>query len=459
MSVFHTLPDNWVVPKLDGRGNGPYGLYHLFRWRLADKFTADTRAPQVAQKSALDRVLDAARGTEFGAKYGLETVRTYREFSQTVPVHTSKDMEPWLDRVFSGEQGVLSRHSLQSFVKTSGTTGYPKMIPVTHPWSQRCQEAQTLWLMGLLKEFEGIHQGKALTTLGRQVEGTTPQGIPYGSNTGRIRGKQPWYVRQRWAIPPDIAQISDPEVRHYAWLRVALTVRATTWTTANPSMVLAMCRRFREWEDPLRADLQAGTLAQGPGARVPQTMRRRLEKRLRRVDPPTVWEMSSFWKLHVINCWTQGPARYFADRIPAAMGMDIPVRDIGFQASEGVFGIPLHSTWDGAVAWVGGHLMELKHSESGRVIPVYEAERDTPYSLVVSTTSGLCRYDMNDRVEVVGRYQNTPVLRFLGKGTDVSSVVGEKVTGTQVWQALTEILPRTYLDGVGVTVRVGDVPQ
>ena len=33
------------------------------------------------------------------------------------------------------------------------------------------------------------------------------------------------------------------------------------------------------------------------------------------------------------------------------------------------------------------------------------------------------------------------------------------MTGTQVWQALAEILPRTYLDGVGVTVRVGDVPQ
>ena len=30
------------------------------------------------------------------------------------------------------------------------------------------------------------------------------------------------------------------------------------------------------------------------------------------------------------------------------MGMDIPVRDIGFQASEGVFGIPLHRL-DGAV--------------------------------------------------------------------------------------------------------------
>ena len=42
-----------------------------------------------------------------------------------------------------------------------------------------------------------------------------------------------------------------------------------------------------------------------------------------------------------------------------------------------------------------------------------------------------------------------------GKGTDVSSVVGEKVTGTQVCRALAEILPRTYLDGVGVTVRGG----
>ena len=176
MSVFHTLPDNWVVPKLNGRGNGPYGLYHLFRWRLAEKFTADTAAPEHAQKSALDRVLDAARGTEFGAKYGLETVETYREFADAVPVHSSQTMEPFLARVVSGETKLLSHHPIRSFVKTSGTTGMAKLIPVTDLWARAVQDAQTLWLMGLLKEYDGIHKGKALTTLGASIEGVTSTG-------------------------------------------------------------------------------------------------------------------------------------------------------------------------------------------------------------------------------------------------------------------------------------------
>ena len=123
--------------------------------------------------------------------------------------------------------------------------------------------------MGMLKEQEAVAWGKALTTLGRPVEGTTPCGLPFGSNTGRMGAAQPWMIRGRWAIPPAVAELSESDVRHYAWLRMALSAQVSSWTTANPSMILALCRRLNEWRDWLTADLEEGTLTRGPGASVP----------------------------------------------------------------------------------------------------------------------------------------------------------------------------------------------
>ena len=67
----HSLPVDWLVPDLNGRGNGPYGILHLLRWRTAERFKANMKDPEGAQKCALDRVMDAARGTSFGASHDL----------------------------------------------------------------------------------------------------------------------------------------------------------------------------------------------------------------------------------------------------------------------------------------------------------------------------------------------------------------------------------------------------
>jgi len=131
---------------------------------------------------------------------------------------------------------------------------------------------------------------------------------------------------------------------------------------------------------------------------------------------------------------------------------------VGLTASEGYFAIPLHSTWRGGVAWVGGHLLELK-SESGEICPIYEAEIGRIYRLVVSTTAGLYRYDMNDLVSIEGYYDHAPILQFVGKGEDVSSVVGEKVTAAQISAVLSEVLPDSYAGDVCTSLEMGEIPR
>ena len=71
------------------------------------------------------------------------------------------------------------------------------------------------------------------------------------------------------------------------------------------------------------------------------------------------------------------------------------------------------------------------------------------YGIVLSGANGLYRYDLNDIVEVAGYHRRTPLVAFVRKGRDMTSITGEKLhlnhvraavhaaeaaTGVEVWQ-------------------------
>jgi hypothetical protein len=55
----------------------------------------------------------------------------------------------------------------------------------------------------------------------------------------------------------------------------------------------------------------------------------------------------------------------------------------------------------------------------------------------ITTTGGLYRYDINDIVRVEGFYNEAPVITFQRKGRGMTSLTGEKVSDTQVIEAVT----------------------
>jgi hypothetical protein len=62
------------------------------------------------------------------------------------------------------------------------------------------------------------------------------------------------------------------------------------------------------------------------------------------------------------------------------------------------------------------------------------------YFVFVTTVSGLYRYDMNDIIEVVGMYEQAPLIRFVQKGEVVISLTAEKLYEVQVIAAVAEAL-------------------
>ena len=138
---------------------------------------------------------------------------------------------------------------------------------------------------------------------------------------------------------------------------------------------------------------------------------------------------------------------------------DVPVRDIGYMASEGRGSTPLVNSGAAGVLNVTTHFFEFVPAEQrDRDDPDFltaeELESDHEYFVYLTTSAGLYRYDINDIVRVVDFYRRTPVIQFVRKGQGISSITGEKLTEAQVTAALVDIVDGGGFDFDHVTACV-----
>ena len=68
---------------------------------------------------------------------------------------------------------------------------------------------------------------------------------------------------------------------------------------------------------------------------------------------------------------------------------------------------------------------------------------------MVTNWAGLWRYNMDDRVRMVEKFHQSPVLEFLSRGLHTANITGEKITEHQVVEAM-----RTAADRSGVNVEM-----
>jgi hypothetical protein len=162
---------------------------------------------------------------------------------------------------------------------------------------------------------------------------------------------------------------------------------------------------------------------------LPATLRRVLENE---TNPwPLLWP-----SLQLISCWDCAaaalPAQQLAQRLPQAV-----LQGKGLLATEAPITLPLVAA-GGCVPLVDEVFLEFERAE-GRIDLLHELQIDIDYAVIVTQPAGLLRYRLGDRVRVVGRYRDAPLLTFVGRADAVSDLVGEKLHEDFVGNALTEV--------------------
>lgn len=421
---------------------------------------ASTEDPERARSARLQAVLAIMGDSAFSREHGLAGVRTLDELRSAVPVRTAEQLRPWLDRVERGEHGVLTKEPVRCLVQTSGSSGRPKRLPVTDSWAATVRELQSLWTLGWLRARPELSLGPTLTVVSGGVVGHSAGGLPILNNSGRMRAEQSALVKARF-VEPELVQSLPSDAKLYALLRFALRAPVRAVLSVNPSTLHLLCRRLAEWQEDLRADLAERSLRRGPCAGLDPRVRRALELRLRLAPggrrvaeslPRGPWTPVDLWPLASVACWVHGPAAPLARSLPDALGGAVPIHPLGLSASEGSFALPLHPSWPGGVLAGSGHLIELLDPSGGSrdLEGLEEGER---LRLVVSTEAGLCRYDMEDLVEVVGRCGRAPLLRFVGKVGRYLNLLGERVSEEQIALAAEAALATTGQRAVALVAR------
>ena len=401
------------------------------------------------QENLLAELLRTHGETDFGRDHDFAGIKSYEDFTRAVPVGSYETLRPYIDRVFHGRQTALlpAGEAVLMFSQTSGTTGEPKQIPVTRRFLADMRRGWNIFGYKALTDHPAGWLRPMVTISSSMHEAASPQGTPCGAISGLLSASQKRIVRRMYVAPGCVADIRDPEAKYYTILRCGVGRDVCMITTANPSSTIKLIETGQAHAERLIRDLVNGSL--NPPGEMPadvarrlrlkpdRALARRLEAGIRR-DGKLL--PAHFWNVEVLCHWTGGTLGLYRARLRELFG-EVAVRDIGLLASEGRFSVPLEDGTPAGVAEILGNFLEfIPAEEHGRDEPstlrAHELEVGSEYFLVLSNWAGLWRYGIDDRVRVTGRLGQSPVFEFLSRGSQTSSITGEKITEYQVVEAM-----------------------
>ncbi len=419
-------------------------------------FVRKTHQPDVFQQRFLRSLLQVYKGTELGHKYGLGDIQTIEQFRTRVPILPYSSYEPYVERIAAGETNILTPDQVIYLNLTSGSTGKQKLIPVTKRSRQVLNRANQVGIgfAADAAQRRGLPIGKMLLTSSVQLVGRSSGGIPYGPvSVGDLRLNKLLY-KQVFAHPYEALLPADSKARHYMCLLFALRNPDMRVIGANfPVLGLQLAQYLESYAEELLHDLKTGEIASGltlePGVREqlqqqfsPEPKRaRQLEEILHsegRLTPQLAWQ-----NLSCIITARGGTSNFYFERFPSYFG-DTPIFGGIYASAEATFGIYHDLNNDGTILAIDSGFFEFIPPEQWDVdqpktLLPHEVQVGQYYRILVTNYSGFYRYDIGDVVEVVGFFNQTPLISFRHRVGGLLSSTTEKTNefhATQVMQQL-----------------------
>jgi hypothetical protein len=424
-------------------GNRGFALfsraYRMVYGNAYRRFIADLAAPRQAQDRLLAKLIGGLTNTDYGKRYGVAHRDRYEDFAQKLPIVSYEQLSPWIQRQRRSQRPVICPGSVAFYERTSGSSGASKQIPYTRGLQGSFVRMFLLWAYDSLEHGPRLQSGSTFLSVSPNLSPRTPAdgevAASLQDDTDYLPSLLRWLFGHYLVLPRGLRQISDPTIFKRILAAHLLNEPAleviSVW---NPTYFSSLLE-FIETNCSLVAnDLRAGMIAAGRQLfQIPKATaahRQRCAEMLERgpLDFSAVWP-----QLKLLSCWTEGNAALVLEplrcRLPNAV-----VQGKGLVATEAPMTIPLWQA-PGPVPLLTEVFFEFA-SENGRVFRLHELEVGAQYDLIITQRGGLARYRIGDRVEVLGRFQATPMLRFVGRSQVVSDLVGEKLNENFVRDAL-----------------------
>ena len=434
-------------------------LIKQFLWNpLIEK----TRNPQKGQNDLLKKILSKNGDTVFGRAHEFEKIRSHEDYINAVPVQSYEDLREYIEKQEEENSPYLNSEQPIMYAQTSGTTGKPKYISILKSSISQYRKSQRIFAYAQYASISGVYSGKVLGIVSPAVEGFLKTGTPFGSMSGLIYKSMPRVVRAKYAVPPEVFEIEDYELKYYLITAFALAEdNITIMATANPSTLLKISNIIEKHAVEFIHDIKFGTLAcvEGLGGDQKRAITQNFKK-----NPIRAKELegilcdtgklifADIWpNMKAVATWTGGSCSVLISSLRRQLSSSTHIVEMGYLSSEFRGSITIDVLNNMSIPTLHENFFEFVEKEKWEkecpnFLPLEHIEEGKQYYVFVTTQSGLYRYAINDIIEVTGMYNNTPTIQFVQKGKGVTNLTGEKLYESQLTETIEAIKQEKNLD-------------
>ena len=343
-----------------------------------------TKYPHEVQAELLYYLLDKAKLTEVGKRYGFKGITNYTEFKNQVPLSTYESIESQIERSRKGTQNIFWPSTIKWFAKSSGTTNSKsKFIPVSIEALEDCHYKAGKDMLSLY--FNNNEDSQLLTGKSLRLGGSSEL---YNENNSYFG---------------DLSAIIIQNLPFWAEL---------SSTPSNKTSLMA------EWETKMKAIVSESIPEKVTSlAGIPSWMLVLLQNVIKKTGKKDLIEVWPNAEVYFHGGVSFKPYRKIFEKL-------FPKSNFKFyeiyNASEGFFAIQDQNNSDELLLMLDyGIFYEFipfeinKKEDDQRVINLTEVKLNKNYAVVITTNAGLWRYKIGDtirftclspfRIQVTGR--------------------------------------------------------
>ncbi|MGV8162960.1 MAG: GH3 auxin-responsive promoter family protein [Candidatus Nanoarchaeia archaeon] len=405
------------------------------------EFRKALKDPLKVQEKLLLRIISKNSNTVYGKMNSFKKIKSIKDYQQFVPIVSYEDLSKYIELMKNGENNILTKDRVIFFATTSGTTKNVKLIPVTKERNRIFRMELLLWSFFFLRTNKDVLRGKTLYFAGPYHEFYTDAGIPCGSISGYLANKAPWFIKSKLAVPPKVYNIMNFNEKTKKIALHSLNSNVTQIGFASPIEAILFFDYLKENRAMLLRELKK----KGHFRRA-----KRLSE-LKEFKPIDIWP-----HLKLINCIKSHSNKKYLDVLNEKIGTKIKIRDPGIYSSEGRLSLCVDDSEDVSgvipVNEIFFEFLEYKEGQTiGTPITIEKLKKNKEYSVIITTTEGLYRYDMGDVVRVVGFKEKLPSIQFVTRNNFLN-IAGELAHEDVLVESINIALKKSKISANNFTV-------
>lgn len=375
--------------------------------------------PDEVQYELLFSLLNFAKNTEVGKTYGFDSIRSYKTFTERVPIRNYEACQDLIERSRKGENNVFWPTPIKWFAKSSGTTkSKSKFIPVSPESLEECHYAASKDLLCMYlnnNENSQLFTGKSLR-LGGSKELYKENGTIFGDLSAILIDNMPFWAEFSSTPSNKVSLMSDWEHKMQAIVNETIHENVTS-LAGVPSWMLVLL----------------------------------------------IEVLSTTEKTSLVDIWPNLEV-YFHGGVSFTPYVDqfkkiIPKSDFKYyeiyNASEGFFAIQDQNGSNELLLMLDYGIfyefipMNVYGADEEYAIPLNEVELDKNYAIIITTNAGLWRYKVGDTVRFTSLKPYR--IKITGRTKHHINVFGEELIIENAETALKQVCKHTQTEIVDFT--------